>query len=196
MKKMILLIVTVILFSSCSFSVFSADITQKFEDYSVGDVVEFGSYPQSRVTDPDLISNLDKVEKKWISYNYFSGRGEVDDGKMVSGDYMKYADFVYNNLKYRAVLFTNYRPEKTGEINDEAKSYQDDNGYLKNTVYYFSFDKIKWRFLNPMEGLVLCESLIDSQAFNNYNEAYLNEYYGDALLTFFSSDYEHSSKRK
>ena len=135
MKKAVLLIVLIIFFSSCSFSAFSANITQKFEDYSVGDVVEFGSYPQSRVIDSDLISNLDEVEKKWISYNYFSGRGEVDDGKMVLSDYMKYADFVYNNLKYRAVLFTNYRPEKTGEINDEAKSYQDDNGYLKNTVY-------------------------------------------------------------
>ena len=42
----------------------------------------------------------------------------------------------------------------------------------------------------------MCENLIDSQAFNNYNEAYQNEYYGDVLLTFFSSDYAHSFIRK
>ena len=65
--------------------------------YKVGDIVEFGSYPQSRVTNSSLVSSLNSVSKKWVSYGYYSGTG--DYGTMVQGDWMKYADFTYNGTK-------------------------------------------------------------------------------------------------
>lgn len=41
--------------------------------YKVGDIVSFGSYPQSRVTDSATVSALDKISKNWVSYGYYSG---------------------------------------------------------------------------------------------------------------------------
>ena len=47
--------------------------------HRVGDIVEFGSYPQSRVTDSSLVSALDGVSKTWVSYGYYSGDGSYSD---------------------------------------------------------------------------------------------------------------------
>lgn len=87
--------------------------------YKVGDIVEFGSYPQSKVTNSSLVSALNSVSKNWVSYGYYSGTGcyATDYGTgyatMVQGDWMKYADFTYNGTKYRAVTFSQYRPSWT-----------------------------------------------------------------------------------
>ena len=51
-----------------------------YVDY--GDIIEFGSYPQTQVKDAELIKNLDKVVKGWKSYNYYSGSGEYDSDEM------------------------------------------------------------------------------------------------------------------
>ncbi len=77
---------------------------------AAGDVIEYGAYPQSRVTDEALISALDDAPKTWTSYNYMTGTGHEDDGLMEASDYMKFADFFFNGAKYRAVTFTEYRP--------------------------------------------------------------------------------------
>lgn len=58
--------------------------------YVVGDTVEFGSYPQSEVTDSELISELESLTLDWVSYGFLSGNGEF--GSMAESDYMKYAD--------------------------------------------------------------------------------------------------------
>lgn len=59
---------------------------------ATGTVINFGSYPQSKVTDSATISALDSVTKNWKSYKYYSGTGDYDDGNMEPSDYMKYAD--------------------------------------------------------------------------------------------------------
>ena len=84
--------------------------------YNVGDIIEFGSYPQSKVTDSTLISKLNNVPKTWISYGYYSGTGKYSDGNMKPSDYMQYADINYGGNKYRAVTFSQYRPDSTGEV--------------------------------------------------------------------------------
>ena len=71
-------------------------------DYNVGDIVKLGSYPQGRVTDSTLISALNKIAKTWTSYGYYSGNDNV--GSMTKGDWMKYYDFTYNGVKYRAEI--------------------------------------------------------------------------------------------
>lgn len=81
--------------------------------YLVGDIIEFGSYPQSEVTDSALVAALKEQPLEWISYGYYSGSGEL--GSMAESDYMKYADVEYNGEKYRAVTFSKYRPnQRTG----------------------------------------------------------------------------------
>ena len=167
--------------------------------YKVGDIVEFGSYPQSKVTDSSLVSALNKASKKWVSYGYYSGTGSYDT--MVQGDWMKYADFTYNGTKYRAVTFSQYRPYSTCNPSSAAKTYQDDNGYTPNNIYYFKYEPLKWRVLDPSTGFVLCESVIDAQAYSNTVYGYGTDPYGhsadwnDAAHTCYANDYATSSIR-
>lgn len=182
--------------------------------YQSGDIIEFGNYPQSKLDeteDAELISELEKRapvdNTKWISYGYYSGSGYYDDGRMSPKDYMRYKDIVYNGEKYRAVIFDTYRPYETGgESSEDAPSYQNANGYICKNVYWFKYEPIKWRVLDPLTGLIMCNSAIDSQAYNNYilwfdvngdgdwDEDDLN--YGDKAQSYYANDYENSSIRK
>ena len=168
--------------------------------YKVGDIVSFGSYPQSRIMDSATVSALDKISKNWVSYGYYSGDGNI--GSMVQGDWMKYADITYNGAKYRAVIFTQYRPCCTGYYTySSGKTYQDDNGYTPNNTYYFKYEPLKWRLLDPATGLVLCENIIDSQAYSNTLYEYGTDPYGrkaywnDSKHTHYANDYATSSIR-
>ena len=168
--------------------------------YKVGDIVEFGSYPQSRVTNSSLVSALNKVSKNWVSYGYYSGTG--DYGTMVQGDWMKHADFTYNGTKYRAVTFSQYRPYRIYNPSSSNTSNQYSNGYTPNKIYYFKYEPLKWRVLDPSTGLVLCESIIDSQAYSNTVYCYgrdpydeYDAYWNDAEHTHYANDYATSSIR-
>ena len=154
---------TVLLLSATSLASYAA-VPEKV---SFWDVVELGSYPQSQVKDSALISELDKINKNWVSYGYFSGNGKT--GSMKPGDWMKYADFTYNGSKYRAVTFSQYRPASTIKESSEKNSFQYDNGYYINNVYYFLYEPLKWRALNFYNGgaYLICDSIIDSQPFNS-----------------------------
>ena len=154
---------TVLLLSVTSLASYAA-VPKKV---SFWDIVELGSYPQSQVKDSTLISKLDKVNKNWVSYGYYSGNGKT--GSMKSGDWMKYADFTYNGSKYRAVTFSQYRPASTIKESSEKNSFQYDNGYYINNVYYFLYEPLKWRALDFYNGgaYLICDSIIDSQPFNS-----------------------------
>lgn len=168
----------------------------------VGDIIQFGSYPQNKVTDNATISALNSLApswNNWISYGYYSGTG--DYGSMVQGDWMKYTDINYNGNKYRGVKFTQYRPYHTYYLSNHRNSDQFDNGYYDNTIYWFKFEPINWRILDPSTGLVLCETIIDAQPYSNTiyqnngaNWRYAN--FNDSLHLNYASDYETSSIRK
>lgn len=183
-------------------SLFAPKVEAAEKTYKVGDIIEFGSYPQSKVTDSSLVSALDSVSKNWVSYGYYSGTGNI--GTMVQGDWMKYADFTYNGIKYRAVTFSQYRPSWPTEASSSDNSSQYFNGYTPNNIYYFKYEILKWRVLDPSTGLVLCESVIDSQAYSNtiYRHG-TDPYYtdpesamwNDAEHTHYANDYATSSIR-
>lgn len=172
------------------------------EPYKVGDIIQFGSYPQSEVTDESLIAELNALAPEWEgwkSYGYYTGTGS--NGTMKQGDWMRYTDITYNGNKYRGVKFTQYRPDYTLNNISSLYTYQDVNGYSTNTVYWFKFESIDWRVLDPSTGLVMCETIIDSQPYNNtvyYNSSYssIYAYFNDSANTNYASDYETSSIRK
>ena len=164
--------------------------------YETGDIIEYGTYPQSRVTDDATLTALNALAPEdfdeWTSYGYYySDTGSAQDGKMKPGDFMRYYDAVLGGVKYRAVKFTDYRPIYTSYTCSADHSIQDESGYETNTVYWFKYEPIEWRVLDPDKGLVLCESAIDSQAFNNYN---LNSC-GNENNDYYSNNYENSSIR-
>jgi|LSQX01.3.fsa_nt_gb uncharacterized protein YjdB len=131
--------------------------------WQMGNVGNFGSYPQTRVMDSATLSALNALTLDWTSYGYYSGTNK--EGTQAQSDYMKYADAVYDGSRYRAVRFTSYRPNETYYLPTASRSSQDENGYVTNTVYWFKYEPIKWRVLDPSAGLVIAENIVDSQEF-------------------------------
>lgn len=174
-------------------------ITAGAEDTApqTGDIIQLGYYPQSKVRDQNTIDTLDALRKKWVSYDYYSGTGEREDGKMTSSDYMMYSDFYDHGIKYRAVTFTKYRPKYVGGVADtsEDNTLQDDNYYYINRVHYFKFEPLYWRVLDASTGLVVCTTIIDSQPYNNFIYESNGQSYGDIAKTHFPSNWEQSSLR-
>lgn len=163
----------------------------------VGDIIEFGSYPQSKITDSDLIAKIEAVGKSisWVDYNYYIGTGTSDDGNMKPVDgMMLYKDIPYNGSKYRAVKINQYRPYRTG--NTSSETYQYDNGYNKGNIYYFKYEPLSWRILDPSEGYVMCNKIIDSQAYQNFIYYNGSEYYNSEACENYASDWVTSSLRQ
>ena len=156
---------------------------------STGDLVEFGSYPQSEVTDETLKTTLNSQTLNWTSYKYYF------DG--AQDDFMQYADVTYNGNRYRAVEFIDhYRPKHTTSAStDVDHSYQLDNGYDKDIVYWFRYEPIVWRILDADAGLMMTESIVDSQPFSNGYYESGDDYYGDANFEHYASDWAGSSLR-
>ena len=172
--------------------------------YAVGDHIEYGNYPQSKVTDESTLALLDSLDKNWISYRYYSGTGTREDGKMEPSDYMFYAEIDTDGdglRDYRAVRIDEYRPRDTGDTSSSSNSEQYNNGYITGNVYYFKCEPILWRILDPSDGLIMTEKIMDSQAYNNYiifyaSESKGREYYGDLELNDYANDYYNSSIRQ
>ena len=183
MKKLLSLILVAIMLVTAMPIAMAEDNT-----YKVGDIIHFGLYPQTEVKDETLIDELNVLApewKDWISYGYYVGDGNYGS---VQGDWMRYVDVVYKDSKYRGVKFTQYRPSYT--CSETSYTNQDDNGYNTNTIYWFEFEHIDWRILDPSEGLVMCESIVDAQAYNN------TVYRGDGSNAIYEGGYKTSSIRQ
>ena len=172
------------------------------KNYKVGDIIQFGSYPQTEVRDGVLISELNALApewENWTSYGYYSGNDNI--GSMVQGDWMRYIDVTYGGNKYRAVKFTQYRPINTVYSLSASHASQADS-YGTNTVYWFKFEPIDWKVLDPTTGLVMCETIIDAQPYSNtiYRNSSASDiryaYFNDVAYTNYACDYETSSIRK
>lgn len=134
-----------------------------------GNVIYFGSYPQTKITDNTITTALvNRMGAKptpsdsgsWISYKYYINWSNT-------ADFMWYKDLEYNGEKYRGVYFTQYRPYYTTTGSSTGNSYQDDNGFYTSTVYWFKYEPIKWRILEEKDGkaFLLCDIAIDSQEY-------------------------------
>ena len=163
-----------------------------------GSKIEFGSYPQSEVTDADEIARVeaDSENYLWVSYKYYSGTGDSTDGKMESGDFMLYKDFYSDGEMFRAVTFTEYRPGFSGGVKEKVYSHQGKNGYDPNNVYYFKYEPLTWRVLDPDEGYVMCDNIIDSQAYQNFVIKKDDKLYNSKDCTNYVSDWSTSSLRQ
>ena len=167
--------------------------------YNVGDIIEFGSYPQSEVKDSGLIAKIEAAGASisWIDYNYYAGTGNFADGNMKPvKDMMLYKDITYNGNKYRAVKINQYRPWYTSQVSSADYTYQKSNGYYTGGTYYFKYESLTWRILDPNEGYVMCDKSIDSQAYQNYVYYNGSQYYNSKSCTNYASDWVTSSLRQ
>lgn len=163
-----------------------------------GSKIEFGSYPQSEVTDADDVAKLeaDSENYLWVSYKYYSGTGNSTDGKMEPGDFMLYKDFYSGGEMFRAVTFSEYRPGTGGGLKGDVFSNQKDNDYHPNNVYYFKYEPLTWRVLDPDEGYIMCDNVIDSQSYQNFVIRKDGKLYNSKDCTNYVSDWETCSLRQ
>lgn len=198
-KKSLAVIISVIMvFSALPFwGIDFSDFSVWAAEYITGDVFTLGSYPQSKVTDKDLLAELDNYSISWEDADSFSGNGSI--GSMSNDGSVKYFDVDHNGTKYRAVTFSDYRPELTYRQSTDKNSYQDDNGYNTNTVYWFKYEPLKWRVISN-EGVAVCETLVDAQAYANKVYKIANgtavsedDYYSNQSATVYANSYADST---
>lgn len=163
---------------------FDGDITQ----CRVGDIIQYGSYPQSRVTDTATLRLLEPKAQtgNWTAYPYYISGTQTE--------YMYYLDVRLGTQTYRGVRFDLYRPYYTDGPSSKDHSYQFDNGYYPNVVYWFRYEPLQWRVLDPATGFVLCETIIDSQDFhhttaNHANGKYANNWGESDIRTFLNTTF-------
>ena len=162
-------------------------------EYKVGDTIQFGTYPQTKVSETTALKNAaDKAT--WASYDYYFGYGELDE-RVTVGKYVQFADFFANGEKYRAVKFPRYRVTYTYQAPGAANSFQDDNGYTTDVTYYFKYEPLTWRVLDPSAAFIMCEDVIDSQAYQNTILKIGEEYYKTGSSTVYANNYKESSIR-
>ena len=170
--------------------------------------IYFGTYPQTRVINNALINELNTLAGKmplhnllynWIDYNYY------ENG--INSGFMYYQDIDYDNngtYDYRGVYFTKYRPVHSGCYAADINSFQDDNGYLIGTIYWFNYDPIEWCVLSESEGkaLIVSNLLLDSQEYypelpevstkqfdHNDGRGYGNNYELSEIRKFLNNDF-------
>lgn len=160
-----------------------------------GNVIQYGSYPQSRVTDSATVAALNDLSDDmiWSSYGYASGNGKK--GSMVTGDWMQYIDVTYNGEKYRGVYFTQYRPFRSYLESNAENSQQDDNGYSTNVYYWFRYEPLSWIVLDAENGLLLCQKAIDAQPHTQDIYESGSELYNNSGCTTYACDYTTSYLR-
>jgi hypothetical protein len=166
-----------------------------------GDTYQFGTYPQSKVTDATvtdatLLSTLNAASgtlptsansQAWTSYGYYIS-GSVSS-------YMWYIDITDATEEYRGVYFTSYRPYRT--TSTSSNTYQDNNGYNRGTVYWFKYEPITWRVLDVQSNraFLMADLVLDSQDYhystsnrtiggsrvyaNNYKESHIRSWLND-----------------
>ena len=185
-RTLVLLLALAMSLTSLPIITLAADKGTTFT-YSQGDIIGFGSYPQSEVTDATLKSKLTNKAgsiDNWTSYNYYMSSKK--------SDFMKFTDMELDGEKYRGVYFASYRPYWTygdGEYNN-----QDDNGYNNSIIYWFKYEPILWQILSydakTDTGVVLSKSTIDSQEF--YDNTANRKIDGK---TVYANNYEYSNIR-
>lgn len=191
-KTFIVLLSLLLVFGVASFALTAA--AEETPTYAVGDHIQFGSYPQTQVDETPALRAAAQAAT-WKSYGYYVGTGDSYDGQMQPSDFMQFADFLSENVKYRAVTFSAYRPGATGDQPGSGEPVQEQNGYEPDTIYYFKYEPLTWRVLDPSSGLVLCEGIIDAQPFQNTVYYDGSEYYQAIGSSVFANNYAHASIR-
>ena len=164
-------------------------------------VIEFGSYPQTLVTDEALIAELNRQTPEWRSYGYYIGEDAVGTARQTDG--IEYADIGYNGEKYRGVRFSEYRPyccHKPSEVSWQKQYY----GLAADTVYWYKYEPIRWIVLSDRDAyFLMSEKVLDSQPINSViytdgdpqRDSVLQAYYRDEAHTVYGLDYYHSDMR-
>lgn len=129
--------------------------------YKVGSIIEYGNYPQSEVKDEELLSELNALSFEWKTMKSYCWNGSANPPKEI--DTIKYADVTYNDNKYRVV-------KNCGDKSTILTSTYDSKiaakyGYNVGP-YWFKYEPIRWKVLDPQTGYVISVDALDGQFYN------------------------------
>ncbi len=166
----------------------------------------FGYYPQTQVTDDELKETLNTLAgqpiiRDWAGNNQYettwSEMEKTNQWSAVNKYVISYKDVIYGDKKYRGVYMNNgYRIISIYS----QENWQTQNKFYKNKVYWFEFERIKWRALTNGGGsaLLMSDIVLDSQPFlANYqmiDSNYYNVNEGVPEGTY-ASNYQYSDVR-
>ncbi len=167
-----------------------------------GEYVLMGTYPQSEVKDTELKNALTalsgalpaaEASGAWISYEYYIEYNNTNA-------FMWYQDVDHDGERYRGVYFIKYRPYYTSYMDQEGLTYQDDNGYFTEEIYWFKYEPIKWRILSEKDGkaMLFSEMILDSQEYyyRSWSDSSIENEDEDIKQTASSNNYEYSGMRQ
>jgi len=159
----------------------------------------FGSYPQSKVEDKSIISELnnkvgelpsEENKNNWSSFSYYI-KGNNDTS------FTYYIDINYSNNKYRGIYFTSFRPYQTNKAT--KFNYQEENGYLLNTIYWFKYESIKWNEFKDSNNEIVYDSkyILDTYQFSssiykrtiNNTDVYPNNYKESDIRSYLNNKF-------
>ena len=132
--------------------------------------LQFGEYPQEKVTDESLIAQLTEKlsvtspstasHDGWTVFDYYANSNPLSTNF--------YQDIRLGAYRYRAIMIRGYRPFACNTSSTTGNSQVDDNGYTKDTLYFFKFMPIQWRllFADGNTYKILSTTIMDSTQFN------------------------------
>lgn len=165
--------------------------------------LEMGQYPQSKVTDNSVISDLNvlagTLPTSINSYNWTAYDWYIDSSN--TNKFGWYIDVDINEYTYRGVYFTSLRPRSVSSSSSASTSYQDDNGYSASTVYWFKFEPILWRILqDSTDYFVLSDKILDSNQYYHFGvidaKRTRTDYQGNSSSGIYDNNYKYSDLRK
>lgn len=180
---------------SCLMLISFAVIAFAAEGYENGDVIEFGSYPQTHITDEALVTQLNGLasEEDFRSMGFYSGTGAY--GSMTKSDFARYCDVELDGVKYRGVLFDSYRPIYPKDRPMTTNPYAS-YGYDKNITHWFRFEPLRWTVIDAENGLICASDILETRAVNEMIYMKAPDYYTDADLLYYANDYSRSTIRE
>lgn len=155
--------------------------------YKVGSIIEYGNYPQSEVKDEELLSELNALSFEWKTMKSYCWNGSTNPPKEI--DTIKYADVTYNGNKYRVV-------KNCGDKSTILTSTYDSKiaakyGYTVGP-YWFKYEPIRWKVLDPQTGYVISVDALDGQFYNvtpKENGLPINDYATSDVRKWLNEDF-------
>lgn len=127
--------------------------------YKVGSVIEYGNYPQTEVKDEALLAELNSLDIEWKTKKAYRFVARDTPEEI---DTVKYADVTYNGSKYRVVKNCG---DESSNLWNKDRRVAAEYGYTTGP-YWFKYEPIKWRVLDPETGYVVSVKAIDGRFFN------------------------------
>lgn len=113
------------------------------ESFNVDEGVLYGAYPQTKVTDPEVLTALNEDAVKLPGADYTPPSEGLPRWQAYAGiDNMWYMDTDFNGELYRGVYFTAYRGAQAA------------NGYAENAVHWFKWEPVLWKAIETDDGSV------------------------------------------